>query len=188
MPRNSKRILNEYLVASARAGDRGAFEQLAKLWHGKLLGHAYRLCGDLDMAQEAAQDGWIDIARNISSLKDTAVFPSWAFRIVTRRVADIIRKKQRKRRIETRYAVEPIQISEVSRMMDDGEKGKDIRSAILQLSPPHRVVIALFYTEELSVAEISIALEVPAGTVKTRLMHARKKLRALLEGNKNGRS
>ena len=184
MSRSTKRILDEYLVASARAGDRTAFEQLAKLWHGKLLGHAYRLCGDMDMAQEAVQDGWADITKNISALKDTAVFPSWAFRIVTRRVADNIRKAQRKRRIETSYALEP----QPQNLTPEKGEGTAMRRAIEKLSPPHRAVIALFYTEELSVAEISIALEVPAGTVKTRLMHARKKLRAVLEGEQNERT
>ncbi len=185
MSRNSKRILNEYLVASARAGDKSAFDHLARDWHRKLTGHAYRLCGDVDMAQEAAQEGWVDIARNISALKDTAVFPSWAFRIVTRRVADNIRKQQRKRRIEAGYALEPQPQSLSSRDMQEAGENTEMRNAIAQLSAPHRVVIALFYTEELSVTEISVALEVPAGTVKTRLMHARKKLRTVLEGEQN---
>lgn len=184
MPRSTKRILDEYLVASARAGDRSAFEQLAKLWHGKLLGHAYRLCGDMDMAQEAVQDGWVDVARNLPSLKDTAVFPPWAFRIVTRRVADNIRKAQRKRRIEASYALEP----QLPTLTPERGEGTAMRRAIEKLTPPHRAVIALFYTEELSIAEISVALEVPAGTVKTRLMHARKKLRAVFDGEQNERT
>jgi RNA polymerase sigma-70 factor (ECF subfamily) len=50
------------------------------------------------------------------------------------------------------------------------------------LPGPQRVALALFYIEELSVAEIAIATDVPPGTVKTRLMHARRKIRAILEG------
>ena len=58
--------------------------------------------------------------------------------------------------------------------------------AMAALPKAQRVTIALHYIEGFSIAEISAALEVPAGTVKTRLMHARRKLRAILEGENNG--
>jgi RNA polymerase sigma factor (sigma-70 family) len=51
------------------------------------------------------------------------------------------------------------------------------------LPPDQGSAVALFYLEEMSVAEVAVALNVPAGTVKTRLMHARRKLRAALEGD-----
>ena len=54
------------------------------------------------------------------------------------------------------------------------------------MSPEQRAAVALFYNEDLSVAEIAVALSVPAGTVKTRLMHARSKLRAALKGEDHG--
>ena len=55
--------------------------------------------------------------------------------------------------------------------------------ALAALPPDQRAAIALFHLEDLSIAETAIALNVPAGTVKTRLMHARRKLRAALEGD-----
>jgi RNA polymerase sigma-70 factor (ECF subfamily) len=57
-----------------------------------------------------------------------------------------------------------------------------VRAALMALSPEHRATVALFYLEDLNVTEVATALGVPAGTVKTRLMHARAKLRAELEG------
>ena len=57
-----------------------------------------------------------------------------------------------------------------------------LRSAIAQLPPEQRSAIALFHLEEMSVAEVAVALDVHIGTVKTRLMHARRKLRGALEG------
>lgn len=57
-----------------------------------------------------------------------------------------------------------------------------VRDAIATLPAKQRAAMALFYTEDLSVAEIAIALDVPPGTVKTRLMHARRNVRAQLEG------
>ena len=57
-----------------------------------------------------------------------------------------------------------------------------MRRAIRTLPPEQQAAIALFYLEDMSVAEVAVALDVPAGTVKTRLMHARRKLRGALEG------
>ena len=58
-----------------------------------------------------------------------------------------------------------------------------LRAAIRALPAEQRTAIALYHFEELSVAEVAVALDVPAGTVKTRLMHARRKLRAALGGD-----
>ncbi len=58
-----------------------------------------------------------------------------------------------------------------------------MRRAIKTLPPEQQAAIALFYLEDMSVAEVAVALDVPAGTVKTRLMHARRKLRDALEGD-----
>ena len=62
-----------------------------------------------------------------------------------------------------------------------------MRAAIAACRPRRRATVALFYLEDLGVAEVATALDVPVGTVKTRLMHARTKLRALL-GDENGQA
>jgi len=180
------RIFDEYLVASARAGDRAALERLVKHWQPKLLAHAYRLTGDAEQARDVAQDGWADIIKDLPRLTETKVFPAWAYRIVTRRAADSIRRTVRKRRIEAAYAAEPEAADKTPGNMENNADKTPLSRAIATLPPNQRAAIALFYLEEFSITEISVALEVPAGTVKTRLMHARKKLRALLEGDKNG--
>lgn len=64
----------------------------------------------------------------------------------------------------------------------------DLREAIAELPPGQRAVLALFYLEGLSVAEVATALMIPPGTVKTRLMHARNRLRALMTGDDYGRT
>ena len=58
-----------------------------------------------------------------------------------------------------------------------------VRRAINRLPRDQQAAVALFYGEDMSVAEVAVALDVPAGTVKTRLMHARRKLRSELEGD-----
>ena len=182
MRRHKERILDEFLAASARSGDRKSFDQLAERWHGKLYAHACRLTGDRELARDVVQEGWSDIAKGLSRLNDTAAFPAWAYRIVTRRAADTIRTAQRTRRLTEAYAAEPKVQSEGSESIETHTDGMPLRNAMAALPPEQRAAVALFYSEDFSVAEIAAALGVPAGTVKTRLMHARRKLRASLEG------
>ena len=182
MRRDKTRIFDEYLAAAARVGDREAFGRLAERWQPRLLRHAYRLIGDGEAARDIVQDAWADIAKGLPSLMDASVFPAWAYRIVTRRAADSIRKAQRRRRTSDAFAAEPAVEAHSAAVMEQSINAAPLSAAIAALPPDQRVVIALFYQDEFSVAEIAAALEVPAGTVKTRLMHARKKLRATLEG------
>lgn len=176
--RDGGRILDEYLAAAARAGDRAAFDGLAKRWSRRLVAHAWRLVGDPELAREVAQSAWVDIAARLKSLNDSAAFPAFAYRIVTRRAADAIRKARRRRRIEAAFAAEarPAAVG-----TDDIESASDaaaLSAALRRLPPEQRAAVALFYLEDMSVADISVALDVPAGTVKTRLLAARNKLRA----------
>jgi RNA polymerase sigma-70 factor (ECF subfamily) len=186
MRRDAERVLDEYLAASARAGDRAALERLALRWEKKLVRHAARLTGDIELAREAAQDGWTDIVKGLPRLIDAATFPSWAFRIVTRRCADAIRRNLRRRRTEAAFAAEPVRTFDDGSGVEASADAAPLRRALASLPAEQRAAIALFHLEDLSVAEIAAALAVPAGTVKTRLMHARKKLRAALEKPERG--
>jgi RNA polymerase sigma-70 factor (ECF subfamily) len=177
--RAAARIFDEYLVASARVGDRKAFALLVGHWHGKLVAHAWRLTGNVDAAADAVQGAWVDIVRGLGRLQDDRAFPAWAYRIVSRRCARQIHGAVRDRELAQSLAELP--------QADDGAAPDEIdrrrlRLAIAALPPDQRSAIALFYLEEMSVAEVAVALDVPVGTVKTRLMHSRRKLRAELEG------
>ena len=178
--RCAARILDEYLVASARVGDRKALAMLVERWNGKLIAHAWRLTGDPEGARDAAQAAWIDIVRGLRRLEDERAFPAWAYRIVSRRCAGQIHSAVRGRELERSLSEIPEPDSSIP---DDPIERLRLRRAIAALPADQRSAIALFYLEEMSVAEVAVALGVPAGTVKTRLMHARHKLRAALEGD-----
>lgn len=180
MDRRADRILDEYLAASARAGDRTAFGKLAARWEKRLMRHAWRLTGDADAARDIAQDAWIDMARGIGRLDDCAAFPAFAFRVVTRRAADWVRRLKRTRRGAAAFAAEPRESFAGNEDMDARASSPALAAALAGLPADQRAAIALFYLEDLSVAEIAAALGVPAGTVKTRLMAARDKLKAAL--------
>lgn len=179
MARSAARVLDEYLVLSAQAGDRKAFALLAERWHGRLAAHAWRLTGDRELALDAAQAAWVDIVRGLGRLHDARAFPAWAYRIVSRRCAGQIAAAMRRRELAAAAAGEPAPSgADPEAAVDAGR----VRATIARLPPDQRSALALFYLEEMSVAEVAVALDVPLGTVKTRLMHARRKLREAMEG------
>lgn len=179
----AEKALDEYLVASASIGDRKALSLLVRRWHGKLLAHAWRLLGDPEAAKDAVQDGWSEIIRGLPRLVDPGAFPAWACRIVTRRCARLINKARRDRRLQEAVAQEPNATSYQN--SGTGLDAEKVRQAMTNLPAEQRAAIALFHLEEMSVAEVAVALDVPTGTVKTRLMNARRKLRAALEGDES---
>lgn len=175
--RHPGKLLDEYWVSAAKLGDRAAMGQLVKRWHPKLVAHGWRLTGDPEMARDAAQIAWGEIIRGVGGLKDERAFPAWAFRIVSRACAKEIGKAVHRRELKSAVAAEP---SETATLPEEPSDSGRLRAAIRQLPAGERASIALYHFEELRVAEVAVALAVPVGTVKTRLMNARRKLRAIL--------
>ena len=124
----------------------------------------------------------MDILRGLARLDDVAAFPAWAYRIVTRRCQ---RSFQRTGREILEFGADESHAGAEPTGRESGEfvaELSNVMDAIAKLPAPQRAALALFHIEELSVAEIAVATDVPPGTVKTRLLHARRKVRALLEG------
>lgn len=168
-------VIDELLVMLAAEGDREALDRLARRWGPRHHAHARRLLGGSDYATDAVQDAWVSIIRSLSRLNEPAKFPAWSYAIVTKRCQDIMRKPFWHK--ESEWSPE----HEETATHDNGIED-DLRSGLRKLPPSQRAAIALFYLDGLSVAEIAIALHTPAGTIKTRLFHARNKLRQHLEG------
>lgn len=179
-----ERALDAWLAAAARTGDREALGKLAGRWHDKLLRHAWRLTGDADLAADATQEAWTDILRGLHGLTDTGAFAAWAFRITSRRCQRNLARRHRRRQSEAAAAQETPQATQGDSQAAHSD-ADTVRAAMEQLPPDQRAALGLFYLEGLRVAEIAIALDTAPGTIKTRLMHARRKLRAHLEGDKS---
>lgn len=184
--RNSEQIYDEYLVAAAVTGDRRALERLVTRWQPRLLRHAWRVLGDADRAGDMVQEAWMEILRGLHRLDDVAAFPAWAYRIVSRRCYRAIGRSAREpfEPEDAGLAHEPESPERAS-----AEFASDLETVMGVLSTlpaPQKAALALHYLEGMGVAEIAVALDVPPGTVKTRLMHARRKLRERLEGGTYG--
>jgi RNA polymerase sigma factor (sigma-70 family) len=178
--RTLERALDAYLVSLSQAGSVDALDRLARRWTPRVLRYATRVLGGSGDADETARDvvqeTWLGVIRGLRSLRDPAQFPAWIYGIATRKCADTIRSRQRRRRHDADViaadAGNPMASPTVS------EQRIDLADAIRALPPIHRAVVHLFYLEELSTEEIAAVLGVPAGTVKSRLHHAREALKA----------
>jgi RNA polymerase sigma-70 factor (ECF subfamily) len=172
-----ERILDQYLVTLAQTGSREAFDRLARRWTPRLLRFATRNVGRADLARDIVQETWIGAIRGLNSLADPSSFPAWIYAIAQRKCVDSIRTGQRVRK----------RAEELQREADAAEPGDgaapapgaalDLAAAMARLSDEQRTVVALFYGEDLCVSEIAEVLSVPAGTVKSRLFHARETLK-----------
>lgn len=182
MGADKAKLLEEYLVVGARAGDAHATSRLAELRGPKLFAHAMRLLGNRTDAEDAVQDAWVEILRGLKGLRDERAFPAWAYRIVTRRAQHLVGRKVRNRAISEALADEADVVAEAGPANHDAAV---VRAAIANLPPEQSATMALFYLEEMSVTEVALALDVPPGTVKTRLMHARAKLHTALKGDED---
>lgn len=177
-------VLDELLILRYQGGESAALGTLAERWNAKLFRHACRLTRDRELASDALQEAWIAIARGLPRLHDPACFPGWAHRIVANKCRDWIRKLQRRRRLKEQVALEPrdetVATSPGTEPWGD-PRMPALHAALAQLPEDRKVLLSLFYLEQLSVDQIAIALDLPAGTVKSRLFYSRRKLREVLE-------
>jgi len=157
-------------------GDVEAFARLVRRWHARLLRHARYFTRDTEAAQDVAQDTWMAIVRGIRALHDPAHFRAWAFHIVANKARDWVRREQARRRATRQVEAEPT--SDGGTLSGEIER---VRAGLTELEPGQRCILTWFYLEEMSLADIAEALEIPVGTVKSRLFHARNALRARLK-------
>ncbi len=170
MEDNLSNIENQILVLDAQDGDASAMEKLVKMWQKRLWRHAFRLTGQREAAWDVTQQSWLGIIKGLRKLHDPANFKEWAYRITTNKSIDWIRKNRRLRQVN----VEEIQDHQSKADNDSG-----VKELLQKLDVRKRAVLSLYYFEQLSVSEISVALNIPKGTVKSRLAGARKDLKEL---------
>jgi RNA polymerase sigma-70 factor (ECF subfamily) len=165
-----EQIIDQILVMDAQDGDGRAMEKLVRRWQRRLWQHAYRLIGDTEAAWDVTQQSWLGIIKGLRKLRDPADFRAWAYRITTNKAIDWIKKSSAARQV----SIEDIQEPQQKQKRDAG-----LKELLEKLDIRKRAVLSLYYFEQLSVSEVSIALRIPKGTVKSRLNNARKELKEL---------
>ncbi len=167
-----EQIIDQILVMDAQDGNAKAMEMLVSRWQKRLWQYAYRLTGNTEGAWEVTQESWLGIIRGLRKLHDPADFRAWAYRITTNKSIDWIKKSRPARQVSIEEIPDPPQ-----------EQKKDIglKELLQKLDIRKRAVLSLYYFEQLSVPEIGTALNIPGGTVKSRLHIARNELKELYE-------
>ncbi len=173
------RLNEELLVLRCQEGDTAAFELLVGQWQRRMWRHAWRLTGDESDSWDVTQEAWIGISRGIGRLADAAAFPAWAYRIVSNKCRDSVRRKRRRREATATYAEWMQREGQETAMVP--EQCNSLQEALEQLPGPDRALLSLRYEEQFNTAEIARILDVPEGTVKSRLFYARQRLRRYLE-------
>jgi len=185
MAKIPEQIRDELLVLQCQQGNGHAFTELVNRWQDRLLRHACRLTRDGHVALDIVQETWIAIIKGLPHLDDAAAFPTWAFRIMTNKCSDWIRKQQRRRRLEKQLARATMNSGSAAPGTTGGSDS--LKQAMDALPRDQRAAVALHYLEGFMLAEIAEIESVPEGTIKSRLYHARNFLRRFMEGTDNGR-
>lgn len=170
---------DELLVRQYCSGDVLALQKLVKRWHKRFCEKAFWLTKDADASKDIAQESWKTIMDKMGTLNDPSSFQTWALRIVFTKAMDWMRSNQRNRnKLENYYMNYDSNEEEKS---DNESLKKAMLIAIRSLPNEQQVVIRLFYVEDYSLKEISELLTISIGTAKSRLFHAREKLKQQLK-------
>lgn len=143
---------------------------------------AVNILGNREDAEDACQEAFLQVFRNLERFDNRAGFQTWLFTILYRRCLDVIRKRKRTFRLYEKAKVEHIRRAENSRL--GREPSRPIDAALLaMLSAKERTALSLWANEGCSAEEISRVIHTSAGTARVYLFQARKKLKAILERN-----
>jgi RNA polymerase sigma-70 factor (ECF subfamily) len=166
--------LEQELIAASLGGDRGAFGALVLRYRKLVLGVAYRICGDGDLAEDVAQETFVRAWEKLGTFRLEGNWGGWICRIASNLTVDALRRQRPSTDLASVSVVAPGQRPESHVLRD--ERVAAVRSAILHLPVHLRVALVLREYEGLSYAEIAQSLDIPLGTVKSRLNDARRRL------------
>jgi RNA polymerase sigma-70 factor (ECF subfamily) len=169
------KIENELLVIDAQDGNTAAMEALVARWQKRLWLYAYRTTSNADAAWEITQDTWMAIIKGLHRLNDPAGFITWAYRIVTNKSCDWI-----KRKVKKQQSIEELKMRiENEANWRDHDNKNDINSILKKLPFGSSTVLSLYYLEGFSISEVADILNIPKGTVKSRLFKARNEFKEI---------
>jgi|WetSurMetagenome_2_1015567.scaffolds.fasta_scaffold447284_1 RNA polymerase sigma factor (sigma-70 family) len=161
------------LISMAQRGDREAYGELVCMHRAGTINVVYRMCGDAAAAEDAAQEAFIRAWQHLGSFQPRATFRSWLYRIAVNAALDGLRREKPTADVEELGEVLPSS-ERVEARVEQDQRIERVRRAVLGLPDAARAVLVLREYEGLSYEEIAAALEIPMGTVMSRLNYARK--------------
>lgn len=180
---------DEDLIRLVRSGDSWAREELFRRHFGIAHRVAFRLLGQEQDAQDAVQEGFFKALRHLDDFDGRSGFRTWLLRIVTNAALDSGRKRKRRPTMRIDEAesggVEVATQDDPALGLHREDLKKTLYAALDRLSPTLRVTFVLFAEAGMSYKEIAATLDIPEGTVMSRIHQARQKLQSYL-GNIEG--
>jgi RNA polymerase sigma-70 factor (ECF subfamily) len=167
-------------VVRAQSGDEEAFALLAVSHGDRLHAVAHRILRDLELAEDATQQALLNIWRDLPKLRDPARFEAWAYRLLVRACyAEGRRSQSWKPGLRLLPADEPVRDSEMDVVHDRDQLERGFR----RLSIDHRAVVVLHHYLDLPLERVADVLDIPLGTVRSRLYYAMRGMRAALDAD-----
>ena len=173
------------LIKKCRAGDSRFYEPLVRAYEQPGLRVALGMMGNLDDARDALQDAFVKAFNALGKFDITRAFGPWFFQILRNQCRDKLRSRQARFRVET--LDETLELRpENPELGPDRLHQKAVAKSLLwqgleRISEEHREIIVLKELQGFRYAEIASILEIPEGTVASRLYHARQALKEALE-------
>ena len=181
-------LSDEILIKKFQEGDVGAYNQLVSRFKDRLLNFIYRFVNDLDLAEDLVQDTLLKLYTHKDSYREIAKFSTWLYTIAANLARTELRKKKRRKTFSvTELSREDREFIIASSDVDPSEDlssqnfEKSVQQALAELPDDFKTIIILRDIQELSYDEISKIVDVPLGTVKSRINRGRVKLQQLLK-------
>ena len=171
--------MDRSLVEQAQRGNREAFTRLAFELSDRLFAVAHRILRDFDSASDALQVTLLRIWRDLPTLRDPSLIEAWSYRVLVRACHDQLRKQRRQAPALHLLAADGV-VEDPAISIADREQ---LDRAFRTLTSEQRAAIVLQYYRDLTMSEIAEVLQVPIGTVRSRLHYARRALRSAIEAD-----
>ncbi len=185
-------LSDEDLIGDFQAGDVSAFEEIVRRYKDQLVNFAYRFLGDLEEAEDIAQETFLRVFRKKNAYRNVAKFSTWIYTITGNLAKTELRRRKRRKLI----SLSSLGFEDKDFDLKDTKKGPEesvhelikdefIQRAINLLPDKFREAIIFRDIQELSYEEISTIVKIPLGTVKSRVNRGRLKLQEILSGYLN---
>jgi RNA polymerase sigma-70 factor (ECF subfamily) len=165
------------LIAKAQSGDRNAYGELVRRHHRGVIKVIYRMCGDVELAQDAAQDAFIQAWLHLPSFRPGTSLRNWLYRIAINAALDVLRRDAKIAGADFETLSMPDPQAGPEAVLLQNERKVAVQKAILGLTEASRSVLVLREYGGLTYHEIATALDIPLGTVMSRLNYARHQLK-----------
>jgi RNA polymerase sigma-70 factor, ECF subfamily len=180
---SEKEILESaILVVRFQRGDRAAFDAIVRTWEQRLFYYIRRLAASEADAWELLQETWIKLFKSLGTLRDPRTLPAFLYTTARNTALSRLRRKE----LPTEWYEEGVEANdEPLAAVESFDNAERVHHALGQLPLAQREALTLYFLEDLSLEEISQLLDVPLGTVKSRLHYAKNAIRKILCENED---